>query len=467
MFMRRFFSTAHMVPQSSICGELPSYRQAYRNALAIAWPSALEAFLVALIAAVDTIMVGSLGAEAISAVGITTQPKFVVLTVIISLNVGVTTIVARRKGENDPVSANRCLRQGIILSTLLAFTLGVFAFVFAPQLLIFSGAGADILADSVVYFRIIMIGNFFYSVGLTINAAQRGVGNTKISMTTNLTANVINLVFNYLLIGGRLGFPRWGVMGAAIATALGNFVAFVMSFYSVLHPHGGFLRLSRKDGWHFDFPIMRQIFRISSGAMAEQLFTRFGLFSYARIVAGLGTIPFAAHQIVMNALSISFSFGDGLGVASSALVGQSLGAHRPDHAILYGKISQRIGLIISVVLCAAFITLRYPIVSVFNDTAEILRMSSPLMVITGFACLFQVSSTIYSGSLRGSGDIIYVAAMSLISIGIVRPIISWALCYPLGLGLTGAWIGLLIEQFLRLILYCQRFLKYKWVCIVV
>lgn len=467
MFMRRLFSTAHMVPQSRICGELPSSRQAYRNALAIAWPSALEAFLVALIAAVDTIMVGSLGAEAISAVGITTQPKFVVLTVIISLNVGVTTIVARRKGENDPVSANRCLRQGIILSTLLAFTLGVFAFVFAPQLLIFSGAGADILADSVVYFRIIMIGNFFYSVGLTINAAQRGVGNTKISMTTNLTANIINLVFNYLLIGGRLGFPRWGVMGAAIATALGNFVAFVMSFYSVLHPHGGFLRLSRKDGWHFDFPIMRQIFRISSGAMAEQLFTRFGLFSYARIVAGLGTIPFAAHQIVMNALSISFSFGDGLGVASSALVGQSLGAHRPDHAILYGKISQRIGLIISVVLCAAFITLRYPIVSVFNDTAEILRMSSPLMVITGFACLFQVSSTIYSGSLRGSGDIIYVAAMSLISIGIVRPIISWALCYPLGLGLTGAWIGLLIEQFLRLILYCQRFLKYKWVCIVV
>jgi len=467
MFMRRLFSTAHMVPQSRICGELPSSRQAYRNALAIAWPSALEAFLVALIAAVDTIMVGSLGAEAISAVGITTQPKFVVLTVIISLNVGVTTIVARRKGENDPVSANRCLRQGIILSTLLAFTLGVFAFVFAPQLLIFSGAGADILADSVVYFRIIMIGNFFYSVGLTINAAQRGVGNTKISMTTNLTANVINLVFNYLLIGGRLGFPRWGVMGAAIATALGNFVAFVMSFYSVLHPHDGFLRLSRKDGWHFDFPIMRQIFRISSGAMAEQLFTRFGLFSYARIVAGLGTIPFAAHQIVMNALSISFSFGDGLGVASSALVGQSLGAHRPDHAILYGKISQRIGLIISVVLCAAFITLRYPIVSVFNDTAEILRMSSPLMVITGFACLFQVSSTIYSGSLRGSGDIIYVAAMSLISIGIVRPIISWALCYPLGLGLTGAWIGLLIEQFLRLILYSQRFLKYKWVFIVV
>ncbi len=467
MFLQRFFSTGYMVPSNRICGELPSSRMAYFDTLGVAWPSALEAFLVALIASVDTIMVGTLGAEAISAVGITTQPKYIVLTVIISLNVGVTTIVARRKGEDDMASANRCLKQGIILSILLSLALGSLAFLFAPELLIFSGAGKDILADAVLYFRIIMVGNFFYSVGLTINAAQRGVGNTKISMVTNLTANVVNLIFNYLLIGGKLGFPRWGIMGAAIATALGNFIAFVMSFHSVLHPHGGFLRLSRKDKWHLDLVTIRQIFHISSGAMVEQLFTRFGLFSYAKIVAGLGTIPFAAHQIVMNALSISFSFGEGLGVSSSALVGQSLGACRPDHAILYGKINQRVGLIISVLLCVTFISLRTPIVAIFNNSPEILAMASRPMIITGFACLFQVSSTIYSGSLRGAGDIMYVAVMSLVSIGIFRPILSWALCYPLGLGLMGAWLGLLAEQFLRLVLYWRRFSKYKWVNIIV
>ncbi|MBQ8917098.1 MAG: polysaccharide biosynthesis C-terminal domain-containing protein, partial [Oscillospiraceae bacterium] len=222
---------------------MPLSRLAYRGTLSIAWPSALEAFLVALIAAVDTIMVGSLGAEAISAVGITTQPKFVVLTVIISLNVGVTTIVARRKGERDPEAANRCLRQGILLSTALSLLLNSLAFAFAPQLLVFSGAEQEILADAVLYFRIILVGNFFYSVGLTINAAQRGVGNTKISMVTNLTANGINLIFNYLLIGGNFGFPRWGVMGAAIATALGNFIAFILSFHSILTPKSTFLRL--------------------------------------------------------------------------------------------------------------------------------------------------------------------------------------------------------------------------------
>lgn len=464
--LRRLFSTRRMVPADRVCGELPSSRLAYRDTLHVAWPSALESFLVALIGCVDTVMVGTLGPEAISAVGITTQPKFLVLTVIISLNVGVTTIVARRKGEDDPASANRCLRQGIVLSALLSALLGTLAFAFAPQLLTFAGADADILTDAVVYFRIIMVGNFFYSVGLTINAAQRGVGNTRISMVTNLTANAVNLVFNYLLIGGNFGFPRWGVMGAAVATALGNFVACVMSFYSVLQPHAGFLRLAGRGGW-VNLSTVRQIFRISSGALVEQLFTRFGLFTYAKIVAGLGTIPFAAHQIVMNILTISFSFGDGLGVASSALVGQSLGARRPDHAILYGKICQRVGLAISVVLCVVFITLRFPIIAIFNNSPEILEMGSPLMILTGCACLFQVSSTIYSGSLRGAGDILYVAAMSLVSIGIVRPILSWLLCYPLGFGLVGAWFGLMLEQFLRLLLYWNRFSRCKWTEIVV
>lgn len=463
MFVTRFFSAYGLVPQKYICGEMPLSHLAYRGTMAIAWPSAIEAFLVALIAAIDTIMVGSLGPEAISAVGITTQPKFIVLTVIISLNVGVTTIVARRKGERNPEAANKCLRQGIILSAALSLFLGSLAFAFAPQLLVFSGAEQAILADSVLYFRIIMIGNFFYSVSLTINAAQRGVGNTKISMITNITANIINLIFNYLLIGGKLGFPRWGVMGAAIATALGNVIAFILSFHSILSSKGTFLRLNRNDGWHLESKTIRQIFRISSGAMAEQLCTRFGLFTYAKIVAGLGTIPFAAHQIVMNVLSISFAFGEGLGVAASALVGQNLGASRPDHSILYSKICQRIGLIISIILCFIFILLRYPIIAIFNNSPEILTMGSPLMIITGIACLFQVSSTIYSGSLRGAADILYVARISLISIGIVRPLLSWALCYPLGFGLIGAWIGLLLEQLLRLILYCRRFLQYKWI----
>jgi len=460
--LRRLFAAEYMVPADRVCGELPSTRQAYRDNLAVAWPSALEAFLVALIASVDTVMVGAIGPEAISAVGITTQPKLIVLSIIFSLNVGVTTIVARRRGEDDQTSANRCLRQSVLLSAALSFVLGALAYRFAPQLLRFAGAGSDILFDAVVYFRIILIGNFFYSISLTINAAQRGVGHTKISMVTNLTANLVNLVFNYLLIGGNFGFPRWGVMGAAVATALGNFLACVMSVYSVCNHRSGFLHLRLRDSWRLDRSAIGQIFSICSGALIEQVIMRVGFFSYAKIVAGLGTIPFAAHQIVMNVLSISFSFGDGLGIASAALVGQSLGARRPDLAILYGHVGQRIGAVISCLLCVIFIGLRLPIISIFNSSPDILRLGGPLMIITGIACLPQVSSTIYSGCLRGAGDVMYVAVMSFISIGLIRPCLSWLLCYPLGLGLNGAWYGLLPDQITRLVLYAHRFVSGRW-----
>ncbi len=450
-----------MVPADRICGELPTTKQAYRNNIAIAWPSALEYFLVALISAVDTVMVGTLGHQAITAVGLTTQPRFIVLAVITALNVGVTAVVARRRGQDDLESANRCLRQGILLSAVISLVVGAVAFIFAPQLLSFAGAKPDVIADTVLYFRIILLGNFFLSLSLTINAAQRGVGNTKVSMRTNLIANFINLIFNYLLISGNFGFPRLGVAGAGVATVLGNIVACAMSFYSVFG-HNEYLRLGLSTSWKFDKKTLGAILKVAKGALAEQLILRVGFFSYAKIVAELGTMAFAAHQIAMNALIISFSFGDGLGVASSSLIGQNLGANRPDLALMYGKIGQRIGFLISGVLCVIFVSLHAPIISAFDSSPEMLALSSPLMIIAGFACIGQVSAAIYAGCLRGAGDVNFVAIMSLITIGGIRPIMSWALCYPLGLGLLGAWIALIIDQYMRLTLCSLRFSGGKW-----
>ncbi len=461
---RRLFAVENMIPAQRVCGELPSTKQAYRTNLAVAWPSALEFFLVALISAIDTVMVGSLGHEAITAVGITTQPRFIVIAIITALNVGVTAVVARRRGQDDPMSANRCLRQGILLSAGLSLFVGAVAFTFAPQLLEFAGAQEDVIHNAVLYFRIIVMGNIFLSLSLTINAAQRGIGNTKVSMRTNLIANVINMIFNYLLIGGNLGFPAWGVAGAAIATVLGNVVACVMSFYSVFG-HNDFLRLGLSMSWKFDKETVGAVFKVAKGALIEQLILRVGFFSYSKIVAELGTLAFAAHQVAMNALIISFSLGDGLGVASASLIGQNLGSGRPDLATIYGQIGQRLGLVVSAALCVIFISLRIPIISAFDSSPDMLTLCEPLMLIAGFACLGQVSAAIYAGGLRGAGDVNFVAVMSLITIGGIRPVLSWVLCYPLGFGLVGAWIALLIDQFLRLLLGGIRFASGKWASI--
>ncbi|RPF48699.1 putative MATE family efflux protein [Hydrogenoanaerobacterium saccharovorans] len=459
--LHRFYTTDRMLKQGQAIGSIPSTREAYRINFGIAWPSAVEAVLVSLISSVDIIMVGVLGPQAISAVGITVQPKFVILAVILSLNVGVTALVARRKGEDDEEGANSCLKQALMISTALSLIMTLFGFFYARQIIEFAGAPSDILKDATIYFKIILVGNFFSSLGLTINAAQRGIGNTKISMLTNLAANGVNLVFNFLLIGGNLGFPALGVAGAAVATVIGNIVGFIMSIRSIMQ-HDSFLNILRNHNWRFDSKTIKGIAKVSSSAMVEQVFMRIGFFTYAKVVANLGTVAFAAHQICMNILNISFSFGDGFGIASSSLVGQNLGAKRPDVAIIYAKVGQRFAFTVSVFLFTVFIAGNTFFVSLFSKDPQIIEMSRPLMVIIAITCLGQISQVVLSGCLRGAGDTTYTAVVSLVSIGIVRPLISWVLCYPVGWGLNGAWIGLLIDQALRLTLIYFRFASNRW-----
>lgn len=442
-------------------GEIPSASVLYQNAFRIAWPSIIEAVLVTLISFVDTMMVGVLGPSAIAAVGITAQPRLIILATILSFNVGVTAVVSRKKGSGDQDGANSCLKQCMIISALMALFLSCCGILFARPLLSFAGAGADIIDDSVGYFRIIMIGIFFNAISLTINSAQRGVGNTKVSMQTNLSANIVNVIFNFFLINGVWFFPRLEVRGAAVATVLGDITALSLALISVIRRHS-FLDLKSHTSWKFDTKTISGVFNVGLSAMVEQVFMRIGFFMYVKIISGLGTNAFATHQICMNILGISFGFGDGLQIASASLVGQSLGAKRPDLAKLYVAVSQRIGMMIASVIFIIFITGRTFLVGLFTTDTAIIAQGSVLMIIIAFTVHAQICQVITSGSLRGAGDTKYTAMVSLVSIAVVRPSLTWLLCYPMGFGLIGAWVALIIDQFMRLGFMLMRFRKDTW-----
>ena len=460
--IRRFFSIRYMLkPSQRINAPLPPTKEVYRHQFNLTWPCAIESVLVSLIGSMDTMMVGGLGPEAIAAVGITNQPKFILLAVIFSLNVGVTAVVARRKGQQDTVGANRCLRQAVIISLALSILMSLLGAVFARPILLFAGAGPDTIEDAVIYFQILMISIVFMSLSLTINAAQRGAGNTKISMRTNLAANIVNIILNYLLINGIWVFPKMGVAGAAAATAIGNIVGCIMSVMSLFY-HAHFLDFRTKTSWRFDRKTMGALVSISGSAMVEQVFMRIGFFTYAKIVAGLGTVAFATHQICMNIINLSFSFGDGLGVAASSLVGQSLGEKRPDMAIIYGKTGQRMAFCISSALFVFFLLGRHFLMELFTDDARVIALGGIILIIIACTTHVQTAQVVYSGCLRGAGDTKFVALSSFISIGIIRPGLSWILCFPCGLGLVGAWLGLFGDQFLRMIFCMTRFRGGRW-----
>lgn len=458
--LRRLYAPEHMI-RGEWLGEPYSSREVYTTLLRIAWPATLEAVLIGLISFIDTMMVSGCGSAAIAAVGLTSQPRLLFYAVFFALNVGVTTIVSRRHGEENRDAANKCLAQALGICALLGGVLCAIAFVCARPLIIFAGGMEDTTDMAVTYFKITMVGMIFTSFGMVINAAHRGCGNTKIAMYTNIAANVVNVIFNWLLINGIWFFPRLGVTGAAIATLLGNIVSFLISAYSVSR-RDAYLKVTFSDMLHPDKENLKFLAKIGSSAAAEQLFIRIGFFAYAKLVATLGTEALATHQICMSIINLSFTFGDGLGITASSLVGQNLGRERSDMASIYGKATQRIGLCISAGLFVLFMFGGDTLMGLFTKEAHIIEQGVKILMVVAVSSPAQISQLIFSGCLRGSGDTKYVAYTSLISIGILRPLITYALCYPLKLGLMGAWLSLLIDQYLRLIFSAVRFARGKW-----
>lgn len=456
----------HFVNAQKICkgmelGEIPPEKQIIKDTLNVAWPSVLESFFVCLAGVVDTIMVGSLGSYAIAAVGLTAQPKFLGLAVFLSLNVAVSAIVARRKGAGDRESANRVVRMLLLVTILLTALISTLFVVFASPIISFVGSQPDTHEYAVEYLQIIMGGSIFSTVSLVLNAAQRGAGNTRIAMVTNIISNSVNVVFNYLLIGGNLGFPALGVRGAAIATVIGTMCACALSIRSVLHKDG-FVYLRAVKGWIADKASIKSIANVGSSAFVEQICLRIGFLLFSMTVARLGTTELAAHQIGMNMMSMSFSIGDGFSVASVTLIGQSLGRRRPDMAKIYGNVCQKTGLICAFVISSVYFLFGKDIFAMFSNEQPILEYGVIIMRILSLMLFLQIEQVVLFGCLRGAGDTRFTAMVSLISVTCIRPGLSWLLCYPLGLGLMGAWLGIFCDQMVRFTMTFIRFRKGQW-----
>ncbi|MBR5109738.1 MAG: MATE family efflux transporter [Clostridia bacterium] len=472
--IKRLLAPEYLVKREHRLGELPDGKTAYRDVIRIALPSIVEMVLMSLIGSVDTMMVGNeLGAEALSSVGLPTQPRMLLLSLFFALNVGVTAIVARRKGEERQADANATLRNALMLAAGLSVVLMLIAVAFAEPLMRLAGGDTaeseKVFADAVDYFRIMTYALPLNALSMCICAAQRGIGKTRITMWVNMASNLINVFFNYCLIGGHLGFPRMEVRGAALASAIGMVAGFLLALATVAASgkYKGYLHLSLRDSWRFDKESMRSIVKVGGNAAVEQFGVRFGFFVYARILFSLGTVMYAANQICMQLLSITFTFGDGLGVAATSLVGQNLGRNRADLSMLYGKISQRFAVMISIVLGVLIVAFRYHIADWFigentpNADVVVSYAASTMLVLAAIQP-FQTSSVVLSGSLRGAGDNLYVAMIATVCVSVVRPIMGFIAVNVLHLGLTGTWIFGLSEIVLRFAFFYPRFASGKW-----
>ena len=434
-----------------------------KEAVRMALPAILESFFVALAGMVDSLMVSSLGSHAVAAVGLTTQPKFMGLSLFFATNVAVSALVARRRGEKRKDLANRILLVAVMFVLVATVVVSALCVGFANEIIAFCGSNEETHELAVAYFRIIMGGMLFNVLSMVINAAQRGSGNTMIAMRTNITSNAVNMLGNYLLIQGHFGFPAWGIHGAAIATVFGTVVACVMSIQS-LFKKDNFVSIPYiiKEKIKPSIEPLISMVKLGFSVFIEQILMRVGFMSTAMMAAGMGTAAMAAHQVGMNIMGLTFSFGDGLQVAAVALIGRSLGEGSPDRAQEYGKVCRRIGLSISLVLAVLYFFGGEALYGLFFEEEEIIAYGVSIIRTIIFIVLFQISQVIYMGCLRGAGDTNYTAMASTISVTGIRTGASYLFGFVCNLGMVGIWMGILADQIARFLFASIRFKQGKW-----
>lgn len=430
----------------------------------IAWPAVTELVLVSLFGAIDMMMagqIGTVGTTAITAIGLTNQPIFLAMAVFQALNIGGTALVSRFIGAKKEREANNTTVQLLYLTFFLSFFVVIPAVMFAKQIYIFMGADKEVIDIGLMYFKIVLYGIFPQNFALAIAAVLRGAGDTKTPMLVNVFSNLLNVFGNYVLIFGHFGFPQLGVTGAGVSTLISRIISMLMLSWALFNGKSQ-IKLSFKTKYKVDLNKMKRLMRIGFPSALEQLFLRTGNLFFVRVVATLGTVIYAAHQVSLSILSLSFTTGMAFGMAASTLIGQSLGAEDRELAEEYGKETRFLGSIAATAIGIVFFIFGPQIVALYSNDPEVISRASLILKMIAIIQPFQSSQLIYAGGLRGAGDTKWPLISTLAGIWFIRVTLAYLFINGLGYGLIGAWLAICVDQVIRYFILLWRFRVGKW-----
>ena len=438
-----------------------SKREIRKSIIMFSGPIVAELMLMSLINIVNLSMVGHLGAYAISSVGLTNQPVFISIAVFQSLNVGATALISRFIGAQDYKEVKAVVVQTMILSIIIGVVLSIIGFIFSRQIVLLMGAQTDTVESASMFMRYMAIGMLLQSVPTAVASILRGAGESKVPMKFNIVSNIVNAAAGIVLIYGLPIFPGLGLQGAAIASTLAKLTACIMSVYALMKC-GLPVAISLQDNYRLDIKVIKRILNIGISTAGEQFAMRLGFLLYTRIIADLGTVSLAAHQICLSITALASNVMSGLSIAASSFTGRSLGADKPDLAEEYCTEIRRIGLMVSISMGVSFFFAGHQISRIFTSDKSVLALSANVLKIAAFITFPQNSLMIISGGLRGAGDTKWPLVSSLAGtvVGRITMAIIFVKVFHLGLG--GAWSAALLDQSIRSVLLHFRFKAGKW-----
>jgi putative MATE family efflux protein len=426
----------------------------------LAIPMIIEMAMESLFAVVDAYFVAQIDKTAVAAVGLTEAVLITVYAVAFGLSMGTTAMVARRIGEKKPREAEKAAAQSINLGLALSVVIGLLGFFFAKDILIMMDASEEVINIGYEYTEIIFASNSSIMLIFLINAVFRGAGNASIAMRTLILSNVINMILDPCLIFGLWIFPELGVKGAAIATTTGRTIGVIYQL-TALASRNHTIHLNLRS-FLPDFSVIKRLVKLSMGGIGQFVISTFSWTFLIRIVSSFGDDAVAGYTLAFRVIIFTILPSWGLANAAATLVGQNLGANKPDRAEKSVWLSAIYNMIFLALVSVVFITLAEEIIGFFINDPNVIQLGADCLKYISFGYIFFAYGMVMIQAFNGAGDTKTPTILNFCFHWVVQIPLAIFLANQLGMGPRGVYIALPISETLLTIAAIFWFRKGHW-----
>jgi putative MATE family efflux protein len=431
-----------------------------RAVVLLAVPMVLEMLMESVFVLADTFFVGRLGASAVATVGLTESLMVIVYALAVGLSIGAAAMVARRMGEQDPERAALTAIQAVVMGLAVAAVIGVIGVAFGPQLLVMMGADVDVLKIGSTFPRVRVGGSGTVLMLFLINAVFRGAGDAAIAMRVLWFANIINIVLGPCLIFGLGPCPALGVTGAAVGTTIGRGCGVHYQLYHLTRSAGR-LRVARRH-LRLDGETMRAILRISGTATFQNVIATASWMGIVRIISAYGSAALAGNTIGIRIILFALLPSFGVSNAAATLVGQNLGAGKPDRAEAAAWKAGFYNTILLGALSLIFLIFAPWLIAIFTSDPEVAGYGVRCLRIVALGFGFSGYGMVLTQAFNGAGDTRTPTWINLFCLWLWEIPLAWFLAGAAGLGPTGAFIAVCIAFITLTIVSSWLFSKGYW-----
>ncbi len=434
----------------------------YKMLLNIAIPVSIQSLIQSSLNMIDQFMIGTLGKEAIAAVGVGSRPLFIMFYILMGVSGGASIFISQYWGKKDTKNTAQALGLTIILGAVVSVFFTIFSLSLPDFFLQFFTKDKKVIELGESYLRYTSLGFIPMMLVVAYSAVLRSSGHARIPMYAGLFTVLANTLLNYLLIFGNFGFPAMGVKGAAIATSIARLSEFLIILFIIYYKKlPGAFKLRELVAIKFDF--IKRYFITSIPLIITEFVWVLGDSAFSAIYSRMGTDEFAAITITFPIQMLTIGFFTGLSTATLVMLGNKLGANEHETAYNYARHFIRLAFVATVVTGFFVILLSHLYVSIYNVAPDIQDIAIKILIIFGAILWVKVlNMTIGSGVLKSGGDTRYILALDVLGM--------WGIGVPLGL--FGAFVLKLpihfvyilvsLEEVVRLVLGFYRTYSKKW-----